>query len=233
MDELSPRQLRALARNLWGQGQTLTQIAAVVGAADEGAVARLLVSFQRVPAPDAGEGVRGQQRQRRALLAALAGALRAEQPGRDQIPAIAARLGVSVRTVNDYLWDPDGSKRRAIKDRTVPRGICRTCGRPTSYSGRNRISDYCSEHREDGKPRRMTRAKATHQVREFTQRTGIVLTTTDLESYERRRDPRRSRLVAEAELPTARQLRRLWGSARTALDDIYADGIGTAHPTPE
>lgn len=48
---------------------------------------------------------------------------------------IAERMGVSPRTVSDWLWDPDGSRLRARKDSY--RGTCEECGGPTD-GGRGR-----------------------------------------------------------------------------------------------
>ncbi len=58
------------------------------------------------------------------------------------IAQIARRLGRSPATVRAYLYDPDGSKARSVKESY--RGQCSGCGAPTSGSGPGRARTVCA-----------------------------------------------------------------------------------------
>jgi hypothetical protein len=58
------------------------------------------------------------------------------------IAQIARRLGRSPATVRGYLYDPDGSRARSVKERY--RGECSRCGAPTSGSGPGRARTVCA-----------------------------------------------------------------------------------------
>lgn len=55
---------------------------------------------------------------------------------------IAAELGLSLKTVSEWLSDPDGSKRAARRARYA--GVCVDCGRPTDGSdGPGKARERC------------------------------------------------------------------------------------------
>lgn len=55
---------------------------------------------------------------------------------------IASRLGRSPATIREYLYDPDRSKARALRQRY--RGVCRDCGKSTSGAGPTRPRERCT-----------------------------------------------------------------------------------------
>jgi hypothetical protein len=55
---------------------------------------------------------------------------------------IARRLGRTPATVRAYIYDPDGSKARRVKDRY--RGVCGCCGAKTTGEGRGRSRPLCA-----------------------------------------------------------------------------------------
>ena len=54
---------------------------------------------------------------------------------------IARRLGRTPATVRAYIYDPDGSKARRVKDRY--RGTCGSCGTQTTGEGPDRARPVC------------------------------------------------------------------------------------------
>ena len=59
------------------------------------------------------------------------------------IAEIARRLGRAEATVRAYLYDPTGEKAREVKARY--RGVCRSCGAPTSArDGKGDAYEYCN-----------------------------------------------------------------------------------------
>lgn len=62
---------------------------------------------------------------------------------------IAARLGITIHAVHDYLHDPDGSKKRARIEGYGKRHPCVDCGAPTSgAAGLTRTAQRCSSCRK-------------------------------------------------------------------------------------
>ena len=57
------------------------------------------------------------------------------------VKEIARRLGRTPATVRAYLYDPDGSKARRVKDRY--RGTCGSCGTQTTGEGPDRARPVC------------------------------------------------------------------------------------------
>ena len=58
------------------------------------------------------------------------------------IAEIARRLGRAQATIKSYLYDPNGDKARAVKERY--RGVCRGCGAPTApRNGKGDAYAYC------------------------------------------------------------------------------------------
>jgi hypothetical protein len=100
---------------------------------------------------------------------------------------IAQRLGRSRATIREYLYDPDGSKARKIKERY--RGRCRHCNAQTSGAGPGYPQTRC--------PRCAARAAAKWDrpriqaaLRAWYQRYGRPATSTDLSlAYARKRAP--------------------------------------------
>jgi hypothetical protein len=56
---------------------------------------------------------------------------------------IAGRLGRTPATVRAYIYDPDGSKARRVKDRY--RGVCGSCGAKTTGEGPDRARPLCAQ----------------------------------------------------------------------------------------
>jgi hypothetical protein len=101
---------------------------------------------------------------------------------------IARLLGRSRATVREYLYDPDGSKARRVKERY--RGQCRDCNTLTSGAGPGYPRTRCPRcaartSAKWDKPRIEAALRAWHQ------RYGRPATTTDLsQTYARNRAPR-------------------------------------------
>lgn len=71
---------------------------------------------------------------------------------------IAERMGVSIKTVNAWLKDPDGSRLKARKDSY--RGRCEDCGSPTDGSnGSSKAPRWCSACVGAHNPRTQGRAE--------------------------------------------------------------------------
>jgi hypothetical protein len=58
------------------------------------------------------------------------------------IGEIAVRLERSPATIREYLYDPDRAKAREVRERY--RGVCGSCGAPTSGSGPTRSRPRCA-----------------------------------------------------------------------------------------
>jgi len=58
------------------------------------------------------------------------------------VKEIASRLGRTPATIRAYIYDPDGSKARGVKDRY--RGVCRSCGAKTTGEGPDRARSLCA-----------------------------------------------------------------------------------------
>ncbi len=58
------------------------------------------------------------------------------------VKEIARRLGRTPATVRAYIYDPDGTKARRVKDRY--RGICESCGEPTTGEGPDQPRSLCA-----------------------------------------------------------------------------------------
>lgn len=59
------------------------------------------------------------------------------------VKEIACRLGRTPATVRAYIYDPDGSKARRVKDRY--RGVCGSCGAQTTGAGPGRARPLCAD----------------------------------------------------------------------------------------
>lgn len=144
---------------------------------------------------------------------------------------IAQLLGRSRATVREYLYDPDGSKARRVKERY--RGQCRHCNAQTSGAGPGYPRTYCPRcaNREAAKwdkPRIETAMRAWHI------RHGQPATTTDLSrAYARKRAPldggaRLDRLQEDWEggsWPAASVVQYHFGSVRLANDAALPDKL--------
>jgi len=240
--QLTDTQQAELARDLWQQGQMSLQEIASRLRVDVLAVARMLVPTTVVGDP-AGDTHHQRASHQRRLLAALAVELRGNE---DRAPygAIAEwarRLGVSPRTVRDYLWDPARTKRPPIRRSAGQRGSqCPACGEPT-WRRRDGTSAPCSRHRGDRKRTTLEWATAVAQLHAFAEAYGRIPTTTDLDPVRaRKRGPEYVARLQAHPVPSPNQLRRLWrrkqedrnrklkqdlpitGGAREALTEIFA-----------
>ena len=77
---------------------------------------------------------------------------------------IARRLGRAEGTVKAYLYDPIGDKAREVKARY--RGVCRSCGAPTSArNGKGDAYAYCRRCRPGAIVRQWTRERVRGAMR--------------------------------------------------------------------
>lgn len=144
---------------------------------------------------------------------------------------IARLLGRSRATVREYLYDPDGSKARRVKERY--RGQCRHCNAQTSGAGPGYPRTRCPRcaartSAKWDKPRIQAALRAWHQ------RHGRPATTTDLSrAYARKRVPhdggaRLDRLQEGWEggpWPAASVVQYHFGSMRLANDAALRDPL--------
>ncbi len=100
---------------------------------------------------------------------------------------IAVLLGRSRATIREYLYDPDGSKARLVKERY--RGECSRCGARTSGSGPGHPNTVCA--RCNGKASaKWDRPRIEQALLAWYRRHGKPATSTDLSlSYARGRAP--------------------------------------------
>ncbi len=84
--------------------------------------------------------VKPRREQERRRAARLARHYREQE--RLSITQIARRLGRSPATIRGYLYDPDGSKARSVKESY--RGECSRCGAATSGSGPGHARTVCA-----------------------------------------------------------------------------------------
>src|ERR1035437_2088672 len=82
---------------------------------------------------------------RRVLERGRAVALTGHYRDQEGLPVneIAGRLGRTPATVRAYIYDPDGSKARRVKDRY--RGVCGSCGAKTTGEGPDRARPLCAQ----------------------------------------------------------------------------------------
>jgi hypothetical protein len=94
------------------------------------------------------------------------------------VAEIAARLGRKPATVRSYIYDPDASKARALKDSY--RGRCEGCGAPTSGGdGPGRAKALCARCR--GRiSSRWSRERIEAALRAWQSRYGEPALSTDL-----------------------------------------------------
>jgi hypothetical protein len=111
------------------------------------------------------------------------------------IREIAARLGRSPRTINAYLYDPDHSKAKAVKESY--RGTCRRCGAPTSGSGPRFARELCG--RCNGRATaKWTRESIAQALRDWRARYGNEAGSVDLSmNYARAHGGERLRRLRE------------------------------------
>ena len=104
------------------------------------------------------------------------------------IAQIARRLGRSPATVRAYLYDPDGSRARSVKESY--RGQCSGCGAPTSGSGPGRARTVCA--RCNGRSTaKWQRPRIEEALRAWFELHGREASSTDLSlAYARARAPR-------------------------------------------
>ena len=104
------------------------------------------------------------------------------------IAQIARRLGRSPATVRGYLYDPDGSRARSVKENY--RGECSRCGTATSGSGPGRARTVCA--RCNGRSTaKWERSRIEEALRAWFELYGREASSTDLSrGYARARAPR-------------------------------------------
>jgi hypothetical protein len=152
---------------------------------------------------------------------------------------IALRLGRSRATVREYLYDPDGSKARRVKERY--RGQCSGCGAQTSGSGPGYAKDLCARCNGQASAK-WDRQQIEAALRAWYQRHGKLATSTDLSlTYARTRAPyddgERLRRLQEGwdggRWPAASVVQDHFGTVRranrTALDAVLTGTTGTTH----
>jgi len=144
---------------------------------------------------------------------------------------IARRIGKAESTVANYLWDPDGSKQRVLRD--TYRGTCRYCGAPTSAGdGKHRSRHHCAQHKELSKPGTWTQETAREALLDFQRRNGFQPKTYDLEmaKAKKRGGAALERLTARP-YPRPGTLRRLWGSTEACFADVFGEQAEQATAT--
>jgi len=158
---------------------------------------------------------------RRRLMATLARQLQdASATRHGATPRIAERLGVARRTVDDYLYDPDGRRHRQW--RAERRGTCRVCGEPTTYLGPGRSAETCVKHKERAKATSWTRESAAAALRTWEATFGFRPTSSDLDRTRARSRGREALARLEAvRVPSPAALRRLYGSVGAAFADAF------------
>jgi hypothetical protein len=151
---------------------------------------------------------------------------------------IAGELGVSLSLVRNLLYDPDGSKQRARRERY--RGTCETCGAKTDGSnGRAAAPTRCvrceNAHRasEEGRERWTfwTRERIIEAIRWWARTYGEPPASPDWNPYlarnilrDEERAARGERLIRERRVPWMKTVVERFGS--------WNDGILAAGFTP-
>ncbi len=141
---------------------------------------------------------------------------------------IAVRLGRSRATIREYLYDPDGSKARLLKERYS--GECSRCGARTSGSGPGDPKTVCGRC-NGAASAKWDRPRIEQALRAWYRRHGKPATSTDLSlSYARARAPhdggkRLRRLHEDWEggpWPAASVVQYHYGTVRRANDIALA-----------
>jgi len=214
------RAAQVVARTLWQtQDATLKSIADRLRL-EPWEAAELIVGDDPAVQPRVHSGPKARSYRRR-LLARLARQLQDASANRQgATPRIAERLGVARRTVDDYLYDPDGRLHRQW--RAERRGTCRVCGAPTTYLGPGRSADTCVKHKERAKPTSWTRESAAAALRTWEATFGFRPTSSDLDrTRARSRGPEALARLEAVRAPSPAALRRLYGSVGAAFADAF------------
>jgi hypothetical protein len=165
-------------------------------------------------APVAGAEDRSVRRRRKVLQAQ-----HYRHQGRS-IAEIAWLLDQAPATIKAYLYDPTGEKARAIKQRY--RGICESCGAPTSGAdGKGRASRLCQRCKPQSLPR-WTRelVRAAHQ--RWYERYDFVASSYDWSgTHARRRGGAALARYESGDWPSGPVIRRVYGSPANARADAF------------
>lgn len=130
--------------------------------------------------------VKSRRSEQRLRAARLARHYREQE--RLSIAQIAQRLGRSPATIRGYMYDPDGSRARSVKESY--RGECSRCGAATSGSGPGHARTVCA--RCNGRSTaKWDRPRIEQALRAWFELHGREASSTDLSlDYARARAPR-------------------------------------------
>ena len=137
------------------------------------------------------------------------------------IAEIARRLGRAQATIKSYLYDPNGDKARAVKERY--RGVCRGCGAPTApRNGKGDAYAYCKRCHPGAIAPQWTQDRVREAMRAWGVRYGAAPSSYDWSrTHARRRGGEALKRLQAGEWPAPSTVTDLYGSWAAALADSF------------